>query len=255
MRAILSVAFLNLKQGIKEKLFWGVVFFLAFFLFLSLLLGNLSPGETENVLRNAGISGIEISGIILVVFSFVFSYYREIDSRILEIYLSKFSRSNYISGKLLGYSLICLFYLILSGLGYILILCFQGAFLWPVLPGIYVLFLKLSLVLCWCAVFCCLFSSPILALLCVFSFYFASEAAYPALKIISLGQGQGGFKLSLFQTIYYLLPNMNKLNIKPAVTYGNLPSLAFFIFISLYSFIYILFLWLIARFIFLRKEY
>ena len=253
MREAFAVAVLNFKQGLREKLFWGVVFFLVFFLAFSLLLGKLSPGETERVLRNAGLSGIELSGIILVVFSLIFSFYREKDSRILEIYLSHFSRTHYIAGKLLGYLLICFFYLILAGLGYALILFLAKAFLWQVLIGLYSLFLKLAILVSLSLIFACLLSSPVLALLCSLSLYLAGEIAYPVLKIVSLGQDKAN--LALFKFLYYLLPNMHELDLKSQATHGEPPSFNFLFFISLYSFTYILFLWVIARHIFIRKEY
>lgn len=253
MRKILAVAFLNFRQEIREKLFFGVVFFFIFFLSLCVLLGKLSVGESEKVLRNAGLVGIEITALILVIFSLTFSFYREKDSRILEIYLSNFSRSSYISGKLGGYLLICLFYLALSGFGYILLLFFYNAFVFQPIAGLYPLFLKLSIIIGFCLVFCCLFSSPLIALLSSLFLYLASETASPALKIITLGANK--VQIALFKCLYYLLPNMDKLDIKSLVVYGKLPPVSFFLLISLYTLIYILFLWLIARFIFLRKEY
>lgn len=253
MKRIASVALLNFRQAIRDKLFLGVVFFFIFFLAFCALLGKLSPGETGKVLRNAGLAGIELSALILVIFSLTFSFYKEKDSRILEIYLSNFSRSAYISGKLGGYFLICLFYLILSGLGYIFLLFFYNAFIFQPIVGLYPLFLKLSIIISFCLVFCCLFSSPLIALLCSLFLYLGSEMAYPALKIIILGANKA--QIALFKCLYYLLPNMDKLDIKSLVVYGKLPPVSFFLLISLYTLIYILFLWLIARFIFLRKEY
>lgn len=253
MRRIASVALLNFWQAIRDKLFLGVVFFFIFFLAFCALLGKLSPGETGKVLRNAGLAGIELTALILVVFSLTFSFYREKDSRILEIYLTNFSRTAYISGKLGGYLLISVFYLVLSAIGYILLLCFYKAFLWQPIIGLYPLFLKLSIIVGFCLVFSCLFSSPVIALLSSLSLYFAGEMAHPALKIISLQAG--GLKVFLFKCLYYLLPNMDKLDIKSLVVYGKIPDLNFFLLISLYSFGYILFLWLIARFIFTRREY
>lgn len=253
MRKILAVAWLNFKQTIREKLFFGAIFFFIFFLALCILLGKLSVGESEKVLRNAGLAGIELTALILVIFSLTFSFYKEKDSRILEIYLSNFSRSAYLSGKFGGYLLTCLFYLILSGMGYIFLLFFYNAFTFQPIVGLYPLFLKLSIVIGFCLVFCCLFSSPLIALLSSLFLYFASEMAYPALKIIILGANR--FKIALFKCLYYLLPNMDKLDIKSLVVYGQLPPLSFFLLISLYALIYILFLWLTAQFIFIRKEY
>lgn len=253
MRGIISVAFLNFKQAIRDRLFLGAVFFFIFFLLFCALLGKLSPGEAERVLRNAGLAGIELTALALVIFSLTLSFYREKDSRILEIYLSNFSRSTYVSGKLAGYFLICIFYLALSCLGYIFLLYLYGAFTWHTVVALLPMFLKLCIIITFCLVFCCLFSSPVIALLSVLSVYFVSETAYPALKVMSLQAGR--LKLFLFKCIYYLLPNMDKLDIKSLVIYGELPPPGFFSLLCLYSAAYIAFLWIIARFIFLRKEY
>ncbi len=253
IKKILAVSFLNFKQGIRDKLFLSVVFFFVFFLALCVLLGKLSVGESEKVLRNAGLAGIELSCLILVVFSLVFSFYREKESRILEIYLSYFSRSQYISGKLIGYLLICIFYLVLAALGYSLILFLYNGFIWQVTAGIYGLFLKLSIAIGFSLVFSCLFSSPTIAFLCSLFLYLTTEAAYPSLKIILQGANQ--FQIIIYKCLYYLLPNLDKLDIKSQAVYGELPNLSFFISASFYGLGYCLFLWFIARLIFLRKEY
>jgi hypothetical protein len=153
----------------------------------------------------------------------------------------------------MGYLLICLFYLALSGLGYILLLLFYNAFLWQPILEFYTLFLKLSIIIGFCLVFCCLFSLPLIALLCSIFLYFTAQLFQPALRIIMLGEDK--FQETVFKFIYYLLPNMDKLDIKSLVVYGRLPPANFFLWISLYSGIYILMLWLIARFIFIKKEY
>ena len=253
MKKILAVAFLNFKQATREKLFWGVVFFFIFFLIFSLLLGELSIGERQKVLRNAGLVGIELTALILVIFSFIFSFYREKEGHILEIYLSNFSRLAYITGKFLGYLFILGFYLILSGLGYIFLLFLSDAFLWQTIVGLYPLFLKLSIIVSFSLIFCCLFSSPLIALLSSLFLYLGCEMAHPALQIIMLGENR--LRIGLFRFLYLLLPNMERLDIKSMVVWGRLPPLNFFFLTSIYAFIYILFLWMITRFIFLRREY
>lgn len=253
MREVFAVAQLNFKQEIREKLFYGVVLFFVSFLAFCVLLSKLSVGESEKVLRSAGLAGIELSGIILVIFSLIFSFYRERDSRILEVYLANFSRGQYISGKFIGYLLILLIYLVLASAGYALILFLHQAFAWQIIAAIYFMFLKLSIVIGFALAFACLFSSPVIAILCSFFSYFTAEAASSALKIILL---QGNlFQVIVFKGFYYCLPNMSKLDIKALVAHGRLPDLNFFLLGSLYACAYLICLWLVARYIFLKKEY
>ena len=253
MKKVLSLAFLNFKEATRNKLFYGVIFFFIFYSLFCVLLGKLSPGETDKVLRGAGIGGIELTSLILITFSIILSFYREKENRILEVYLSSYKRPAYISGKLSGYFAICLFYLFLSGIIYSAILYFYGAFTPAVWAGLFSIFLKLSIIISFSLLFSVFFSSSLLALLCSIFIYAASEVAPQAVKIVSIS----GSKLQkvIADVIYYLLPNMNKIDIKYSVIYGKVPSWAFFASITFYTLIYILFLWIIATLIFQRKEY
>ncbi|MBU1999300.1 MAG: hypothetical protein KKE64_07400, partial [Candidatus Omnitrophica bacterium] len=240
-REVIALAFLNFKQGVRERLFLGAVFFFIFFLSLCILMGLLSPGETDKVLRSSGLAGIELSALILLIFSLVLNFYKEKEERVLEIYLTHFSRSSYLWGKLIGYSLIAFFYILICGAGYLVMLVIYKAFLWQVAVSLYNIFLKLSLAIGISLVFSSLFSSPVLALLSSLFLYMSSEMAYPALKILSMNIDASGYRLPLFKIIYYLLPNMHKLDIKALAVYGELPSWPYFILITIYTFIYIFF--------------
>jgi len=253
MKKVLSLAFLNFKEATRNKLFYGVIFFFILYLSFCVLLGKLSPGETEKVLRGAGLAGIELTAFTLIIFSIILSFYREKENRILEVYLSNFKKSAYISGKLSGYFAICLFYLFLSGIIYSAILYFFGVFTPVIWAGLFSIFLKLSIIISFCLIFSSFFSSSLLALLCSIFIYAASEVAPQAVKIVSIS----GSKLQkiIAGALYCLLPNMDKIDIKYSVIYGKLPSLAFFTSITFYTFIYILFLWIVAILIFQRKEY
>ncbi|MFH1398040.1 MAG: hypothetical protein ABIH27_05790 [Candidatus Omnitrophota bacterium] len=254
MRRIFSVAFLNFKQGVREKIFLGVIFFFIFFLALCLFLGELSAGESQKVLRSAGLAGIELSSVILVIFSLVLSFYKDKETHFMEICLGYYRRTEYLSGKLIGFLFICLTYLFLCALGYSLLLWLYQAFLWPVLAGVAALFLKLVIIISLALLSCCIFSSSLVALMASLFVYLASERAYMALQIVAL-DNKGDISLKLFKLLYYSLPNMNRLDIKPLVIYGKLPDLNFILSLSLYSLTYALLLWLIARLIFLKKEY
>jgi len=252
MKRVLSIAFLNFREATRNKLFFGVIFFFIFYLAFCILLGRLSPGEEEKVLRNAGLVGIELTALILVIFNLIFSFYREKDSRILEVYLSDFSPSTYIAGKTVGHFLICLFYLFLSGIAYSLLLFFHRGFNLSVLAGVFAIFFKLSIVISFSLLFCCLFSSSSLALLCSLFLYAAAEAAPSALRIVNTY----GDKVQRFilNALYAILPNMDKLDIKAFVVYGKLPSVEFFTLIISYTIIYLFILWLVTVLAFQKKE-
>jgi Cu-processing system permease protein len=252
MKKLISFAILNFLQGTRDKLFWLVIFFFAFILGVTFFMGILSVGESVPVLRSSGLSGIELSAVMLVVFSLVYNFYREKDSRLTEFLLSHFSRPAYIGGKLCGYLLIGLFYITLAGIGWSLVLLLNKAFSFQVIPALFALYLKISIVTAIALVLSCLFGSYTLAFFSTLFVYIASEVSRDALRIIDFS-GHPALRY-IFKGIYYLLPNMDKLDIKSAVVFNNLPPPGYFAWISLYAFIYVLLLWALATYIFLKKE-
>lgn len=253
MRKTSSILGLNFKQAIRDKFFLGAAFFFFFYLAFCLLLEKLSPGESEKVLRNAGLSGIELSAVFLSIFSFTLSFHREKETRILEVYLTDFPRASYLSGKLAGYLLVCLLYIAICAVGYSGILIARGSFHSACIVALYPVFLKAALVIGWTSVFSCLFSSWMVSILCSFSMYIAVELLPAALKIIAAGGGV--FEKFFIRVLRAFLPAFDMLDIKAASVYGQLPPVRFFLLITLYAVIYCLFLWTINLFIFQKKEY
>lgn len=253
MKKILSLAGLNFRTALKEKIFIGLIFFFLFLLGVSVLLAKLGVGESEKVLRNAGLVGIELTGILLVIFSVVFNFYREKDNHMLEIYLSFSSRFAYIGGKLLGYIGLIFSYCIIGAIGYAVILYFKQAFTMKVLIGIYPIFLKLCITLFFTLLLCIVFSTNFIALFSSFFLYIVSETSKFALELVS--KGSSTIQLLLYKGIYHLLPNFDKLDIKSQVIYKNIPSINFFLIITLYTIGYLLFLYLLTTLIFKKKQW
>ncbi|MFH1768619.1 MAG: hypothetical protein ABH858_05630 [Candidatus Omnitrophota bacterium] len=253
MKEIFSVAFLTFKQAVRSRLFTGVIFFFVFYAFFCTILGELSPGETQKVMRSAALAGIEITAVGLIVFTIVFNFYREKESHMLDIYLSNFKRSDYVTGKILSYIFISLFYIILSGLCCWLLLSLYGAFSPAFLAALYSIFLKVSIVVSFCLIFTSFFSSPIIALLITFFLYVSAQVGRAALDAVNL------YGRKLQQTVvllfYSLLPNMDKLDINNLAAYGKVPDFVFFFQITFYSLLYISLLWLINILLWQKKEY
>lgn len=253
MRKIISLALLNIKQGIKEKTFWVIVFFFLFLLGFAFFLGELSIGEKGIVLRNVGLSSIEISGLILIVFAFVLSFYREKETRLEEVYLSSFSGFNYLGGKLIGYLFLCLLYVLLTSLLMAVVLFLNSAFLWPVFLGSCGIFLKLSIFCSICLLFSSLFNHPVLASISTIFVYVGSEFSAAALKIINISKSN--FAHLFFKFFHHLLPNSDKIDLKTMAIYGDRIQPHFLLAISFYVIVYILFCYFLSVLIFCRKEH
>ncbi|MBU1044473.1 MAG: hypothetical protein KJ915_08785 [Candidatus Omnitrophica bacterium] len=253
MKKIISIALLNFKQATRDKVFSGTVLFFIFYLFFCVLLKELSPGHAEKVLRNVGLVGIELTSIIFIIFSFTVTFFKERETRILEVYLSNCPRASYISGKIIGYIFITIVYLCFSSCAYFFVLKLFGAFEFSVLAALYPLFLKIILIILITSIFSCLFSSAALALLATLFLYLGCELMPMALKIVR-NYGAGRQKL-MVENLYSFLPNMDKLDIKQLAVYGQFPSAGYLLLISFYAIIYIVGLWIINVFVFQKKRY
>ena len=253
MKKFLSISFLTFKEATRDKFFLGVVFFLLFYLFFCTFLGKLSVGHAEKVMRDAGLLGIELTSVILIIFSFTLSFFRERESRILEVYLSHCKPLTYLSGKIFGYILLSLFYLGFSGVGFALVLGWYGAFHYSVLLAIYPLFLKTVIIICFTSLFSVLFSSATMTLLSLLFLYWAAELIPTALAIVR-AYAQG-LQHTFVQILYFILPNMDKLDIGAFALYGKSPSLGYFFWVSVYTLIYCFVLWLISLFVFQKREH
>lgn len=253
MHKLVSLTYLNFKEGLRERVFIGVVFLFFFLLSLCLFLGRLSLGEYSRILTNAGLSGIEICGLIIAMFSLVNSFYRESHSKMLDISLVYTSRPNIILAKFFGFSLIIALFLFASFSGLGIILAFYKGFSFSLLWGFYYLFLKLLLVIGFTLVFCVALRTMFISLFASISLFLTSELLPSALEFAQANYIDIRTKILLF--LYRLLPNMDKLDVKPLVTYGLKPESYFVISTSFYAFIYLGALLTLASYIFTRKEY
>jgi hypothetical protein len=251
MKKIISIMMLNLIEAVRDKLFWGVAVFFAFYLFFCAFLGELTAGYMAKVMRNWGLIGVELSSVILVLSSFIFSYYREKSSRIQEVYFTNMSRTAYITGKLLGFVLISFCYLFLSGVALSAALLLFKSFDPAVAVAIYPIFLKLTILTGFVGIACYIFTSAPTALFMSLCIYLLCVATPSTLGLVnSLGSG---VQKTLIGVFYTLLPNMDKLDIRYLAVWGRLPQAGYFVAITFYTLAYFLLLWLINIFFFQKK--
>ena len=242
---------LNLIEAVRDKLFWGVAVFFAFYLFFCAFLGELTAGYMAKVMRNWGLIGVELSAVVLVLSGFVFSFYREKSSRIQEVYFTNMSRTAYITGKLLGFVLISFCYLFLSGVALSAALLLFKSFDPAAAVAIYPIFLKLTLLTGFTAIACYIFTSAPTALFMSLCIYILCVATPSTLGLAnSLGSQMHKTLIGIF---YTLLPNMDKLDIRYLAVWGRLPGVGYFAAITLYALAYFLLLWLINIFLFRKK--
>ena len=252
LRRICSLARLTYQIGLRDRIFVSLVLLGVALLGVSLLLGLLGVGESTAVLRNAGLAGVELTGVLLVIFTVVFNWYRERESRMRDIYLTVVSREGYLAGKALGYLALLALYCALAAVGLSLLWLANGALSARALAALYPMLLKLALVMGCTLVVCVIFRSSFVALCAGVFVYVNSELISSALTLVS-HKGSHGQTL-LLQGLYHLLPHVDLLDAKTQAAYAEALPAGFFVRGTLYSLAYGLCLYLIACCIF-RTRY
>jgi len=253
MRKSLSIALIAVLQGIRAQTFWIAGLLWASLLGMTFLLRVLAVGEKSVILRSLCLSSMEISAVLLIVFGFTHGFYRDRDSRLQSIYLTHVSKAQYLLGKLLGCCLLILFYVLLTLLLSSPLLYAQGALTWSFFLGGYSILLKLSILSGFCLFYSCLFSSSVLASLLTVFTAVASEFAVHALSLMSRTESE--IIRMFYRTIYHLLPNADRLDLKYQAIYEKTVPSWYLGEISLYALAYTAMLYILALWLFKRQEH
>ena len=125
MEKVLNIAWVTCKEGLRERVFIGVLLFILFLLLLSGVLAELSIGNTLKVTQDIGLSGLALLGLFIALFLSTQLMAKDLDKKTVFLVLSKpVSRGQYITGKFLGLCLLNLFALLAGFVFYLLALFF-----------------------------------------------------------------------------------------------------------------------------------
>lgn len=252
MRNIACIASLHLRDAARNKFFLGVVFFFCAYVFVCIFLGALSIGHTDKVLQDAGLAGIEVTSFIVVVFSFIMGWYRDKETRLIDVYSVDMGRPAYISSKIIGYSALVFLYIVFCASVYAVVLWYYHAFQYACIAAVYPIFLKMIIVICYSALFASLFASPVVALLSTVCVCAAGSYAWAAVKITAV-YGQPWQEICI-RVISSILPAMDTFDSTQAAVYGQALLPGYFFSLTVYALSYSVCVWILAAWIFNTRE-
>lgn len=252
MRNILIIAENTFKQVIRDRILYGILVFSFLFLGSIVVLSSLSLGEDVFVMRNFGLAGIYLFGLVITIFLGASIVYEEVERKTTYFILAKpVARVDMLWGKFFG---------LLAGISLTIILM-TGVYLWIVYSnggG----FDKMAI---WAATLQIIEMGVLVSLLILFSMFSNPLAATiytililyigHLLSLIQVFALKSGFLTkSILLTVYYLAPNLEKFDIRNLVVH-NLPVSGREILLSLgYAVIYIILTIYLAQKIFDRKD-
>lgn len=103
---ISSIAMNTVREAVRSKLLYTLLFFAILMIFSGVILSTLSYVETERILQDVGLAAIRLFGVVIAVFVGVGLIYKEVDRRTVQTILSKpLTRAEFLLGKFFG--LVC----------------------------------------------------------------------------------------------------------------------------------------------------
>jgi len=231
-----------------------ILFFACVFILFSLALGNLTIGQSEKVIVDFGLGMIEIFGLIGVLFVWSQLLFKEVDGKTIFLILSKpIKRQDFILGKFFGFSgtiaLIVLFQAIL----FLWVLLLKNIEITNlILWALFFTFLKLEILLS-IVFFFSTFMSNIMTIMVSLMVYLISHSF--SLIIDLFVRLQDSIMLQAIRVFQIIFPPMQALNVKDVIGSFSEFSIKFFMYNSVYSFLYILIILFFTVQIFSRKTF
>ncbi|QIZ72551.1 ABC transporter permease [Oxynema aestuarii] len=252
---IFAIANNVFSEVIRDRVLYLIGLFVLFLAGIIRLLPELAAQTHNKMIVDIGIAAIGILGLIVTAFVGTGLINKEIERRTVLVLLSKpIGRAELIVGKHLGLSGVLAVLISSTTLFYFILLAINDI-RFPfgsLLVAMLYLFLELSLLTAVAILFGVLTSS-LLATLLTFGIYVIGHLSADILKAGELSQSPS--LEAITKGIYFIIPNLSRLDLKNDAVYGVLPDLMTLLLNAGYALIYIVLLLAIANLIFARREF
>lgn len=238
MRNIIVIAKNTFKQVVRDKILYGIVVFALLFLGSTVVLSSLSLGEDLFVIRNFGLAGIYIFGLIITIFLGASIVYEEVERKTTYFILAKpVTRAQLIWGRFMGlWAGISTTIILMTGVYLLIIFLNNGSFDYMAIYAIGLQLLEMAILISILIMFS-MFTSPLAATIYTILILYIGHL----LTLIRTFALKSGVVVKIVLLgVYYLAPNLEKFNIRNLVVHNIPISFQETILTVIYSIFYIL---------------
>jgi Cu-processing system permease protein len=256
MRRAGAVALNTFREAVRDRVLYNLVFFALLMMLAAILVGGVSIGIEELVIKSLGLSAISVIGLLIAVFIGVGLVYKEMDKRTLYALLAKpVRRWEFLLGKFGGLVLTLAVNTLAMAAGLFAALLYVKHNLERtdavLLIAIYFILLKLTLVVALALLFSC-YSTPLLAILYTSALYIAGLFV-EEIRTIHFTTANPAME-ALLRGLSYLLPNFENFNVMAAAAHGREIPGALILQNTVYAALYSVIVLLVAAAVFSRRN-
>jgi ABC-type transport system involved in multi-copper enzyme maturation permease subunit len=252
---IWTIAFNGFQEVIRDRILYIIGFFALLLIFAQRLLPEIAVGTDEKIFLDFGLGSIDILGAIVAIFVGTTLINKEIEKKTVLVLIPKpISSSEFIIGKHLGLTAVLTVMVTVMTAIYLLMLSLANISypLNSILISLFFLLIQLSLIIAIALTFG-VFTSSILATLLSFGVYLMGNFSSDLLQLGKISQNEN-IKV-LTETLYLILPDLSRLNLKNEAVYNLLPNTNELIQHGLYGILYTIVLLTITIIIFSRRQF
>jgi ABC-type transport system involved in multi-copper enzyme maturation permease subunit len=235
MKTIITIAKNTFLETIRDRVLMSVWFVIIGIILFSLFVGSISHDHNVRIITNFSITAIYLLQVFIALFIGSFLMYKEIERKTFYLILPKpVSRSAIIVGKMLGLSLTTLIVTSVSTLFLFILLGIIGdtSLLLPIALSTFLSYIESVLLILIALLFSSLMA-PVLAFVSSIAVYFIAHGGDIYRFIYTYTENP--IIEHTFRTLYLLVPNFEKFNIRNDVVYGTLPTLPMLSYTLLYA--------------------
>ncbi len=219
LQHIWPIATNTVRESIRNKLLYTLVFFAVIVIAISVVIASLSYVEGQRIIQDVGLAAIRLFSVGIAVFVGIGLIHGEIERRTIYTILSKpISRSEFLVGKFLGLVLTVWMQLVFMAIAFVIVSLASGA---PLGAGhaqaLLVFGVELVVVVAIATLFSS-FTTPMLAALFTLGIYMAGHLSR---DLDELGRQADDPKLTMAATwIYRLLPDLEGFDLSIQAVHG-----------------------------------
>lgn len=252
---IFTIAKNTFRETSRDRILLSAFFVIIAIILFSMFIASISLDQSTRMIVDFGVTAIYALQMFVAIFIGSMLIYKEIERRTFFLLLPKpITRTEVVIGKCLGLTATTVLVTLLSTIALYIVLYVQSGNIYftSILLSVFLSTLEAVLLILISILFSGI-TSPILAAVSTLSIFFVGHAGEIFRYIFMMNPSPSIQMIS--RAIYYVMPNLEKFNIRNDIIYGTTPSLSMVLIAVLYAVSYAALLLVITQYTFRRRDF
>ncbi len=219
LERVLALAGAGLRQAVRDKLLHVLLGFCGILIAGSVIVSQLTVGERARIVMNLGLSATSILANLVGAFVTINQAAREIERKTVVMILAKpVARWELVAGRFAGMGATLGFMVACMGALHAVVLALVGGYRVDLWPALALTWLEALVVVAIALFFSCI-ATPLPSMFLTLAFIVIGHSTWTLHALATRNPGPVGW---LLEALYRGIPNLSLLNVRSAVTWGEI---------------------------------